>query len=286
MRRNRMSLKIISYILIQGFICLELSIAGAFAGNVQTNTLAPAMSLNKIDLQGVFSVDSDVVEEDLDWGEAEDLKGEETTEEKMSGSINVSPSTTTMSAQGIGSGQNLINFEPVIPPPPKTVLSNMFSQANLRNILPYPFNKENLEKQLNAYDFELIDTHIDRKLLAYLLEVLEVRDKQFVSVLQNLKIRKIGFKSVITKEGDPRSLQIDNRVLYISPEFLGLRLELRVSILNDAIAGLSDTQELLEYIDLNGETRVTTSKELGIGKSGDDMLRKMISVASNYTLSP
>ncbi len=46
--------KIISYILIQAFICLDLFIVGAIAKPVDMSTLAPAMMLNKVDLQIVF----------------------------------------------------------------------------------------------------------------------------------------------------------------------------------------------------------------------------------------
>ena len=51
MRTNRMSLKIISYILIQAFICLDLFAAGAIANPVDVSTLAPELVLGQADFK-------------------------------------------------------------------------------------------------------------------------------------------------------------------------------------------------------------------------------------------
>ncbi len=291
MRTNRMLLKIISYILIQAFICLDLFIAGAVAIPVDMSTLAPAMTMNKTDLQAVFSLNAKKNDEDVEWGELDDLDNNdvERTGEKMTADPVLSPQGTiaALSVQTGGFGLNSIDFEPVSPPPPDASLLNFFSNTSLRNVFGiYPYNKKKLEDKLNSYGLELISPEIDRKLLAYLLEVLEVSNKQFVGILKSFKITKIGFKPAIIKEGDVKSLEIDSNVLYLSPEFLDNRLVLRIFILNDAIGGLSKDTNVLEYVDEHGETKATTSKALGLGKSGDDMLRAMMKTAAEYTYPP
>ncbi len=291
MRRYSVSLKIISYILIQAFIALDLCYAGAVINSADSTTLAPSMTINELDLQIAFdaiSLNNEKaeefdLEEKLEW---ESLESSELESEKMAtDSVVAHPEYTASTVQT--SNSNIINFEPVLPPPPKTSLFQIFSSTNLRNIFAfYPFNKKKLEEKLNYYGFKLINPEIDRKLLAYLLEVLEVRNNQFAEILKALNIINIGVKSAITKNGDPRSIEIENNTLYLSEEFLKYNLAVRIAILNDTISGLSDISIMMEYVDYDGQTKMATSRELGLSDSADDMLRDMRRIAADYTFPP
>ncbi|MBU1087604.1 MAG: hypothetical protein KKD05_08855 [Candidatus Omnitrophica bacterium] len=287
--KKRMYFKIISFILIQAFICLDFFAAGAIASPIDTTTLAPSVAINKIDLQELFYLEAKKNAEqggqEIVW---DDVNEESKPTDYMATISRPSPANNTEAGQQnlLGVSYNPLGIE-FVSPPPDQLLAGFFTNANLRNIIPYPFTKKKLQDELSSHGFELITPEMDRKLIAYLLQVLEIQDNQFIKNLKRLNILKIGFKSVITKEGDVKSLTIEGDTLYLSPDFLNYRLAVRVSLLNDSIMAITKNTDLWEYINSNGETAMATSVELGLDKkNADRMLLAMRKIAANYTHLP
>ncbi len=140
MKTNRMSIKIISYILIQAFICLDLFAAGAAANPQDTATLAPAMAINKVDLQGMFFQNLNDTEDDLDEDLAVlDTSVKEETGKMSKGSIkssgivsqNDTPSTHGLSKNTIISGNE--DSQPPPEPPinsPASIIDSNYLPPN------------------------------------------------------------------------------------------------------------------------------------------------------------
>jgi hypothetical protein len=276
----------VSCLLIQAFLawdfCWAISPAPAA---VSKTTLAPAMSINKVDVQTGFSFDAGGKEaRDAEWEDTGEL---DSSQDPISANVVVPPPAGNGGFIGGVGTSTMPRIDPVLPPPPKSLLGEMLSYSNLRNsLMVYPFNKKKLEEELNAYGFTLLDSAIDRKLIAYLLETLELHNKQFVVILNSLNIVKIGFKYAITKDGNTRSLEIENGVLYLSPEFLNDRLAVRVSKLNDEVSTAFDAGVMEEYIDYEGQTKMASSEALGLSKAGDSMLNDMTKIAAEYINPP
>ncbi|MFH2145411.1 MAG: hypothetical protein ABII75_05210 [Candidatus Omnitrophota bacterium] len=166
--RNSRIFKIIAFVLVQAFLLLDVSWAGADIMRSNTNsTLAPSVNINKTDVQNVFSAKEG---EDILSGIGMLGDGEETIDEiadgqerdaNSSSGVSITPQGTSSGLQQAdASGSNNPNL--LVPPPD---INNMVQQ-----LIPVQFSfvpwwkRKDLEEYFRKnYGIEFISEGISRK---------------------------------------------------------------------------------------------------------------------------
>ncbi|MCG2713140.1 MAG: hypothetical protein L6416_12570, partial [Candidatus Omnitrophica bacterium] len=167
MKKNRMSIKIISYILIQAFIALDFCWAGVVASPVDAGTLAPEVALGQADFKALMKIinKKDGSLSALDFGADMNLEDEldsmpdegelNITTVDNNGSVGSSGSNSNPSLNGnkgnsVNGGDSLI---PASSPPPEDLVTYVLVNTEKSIFTVYPSAQDEGEDAMHEITF-------------------------------------------------------------------------------------------------------------------------------------
>ncbi|MDD5746854.1 MAG: hypothetical protein PHO30_06285, partial [Candidatus Omnitrophica bacterium] len=195
MANNRMCFKIISCLLIQSFIAWDLCWA-AGTGPIQLSktTLAPAVSINKVDLKGAFDEISDAaIESDDLFGAGnesyvninkENFKEPNSKSDDAQEMTIMPPASSSAVNNNNSGGVNAAGtLSEIWPPPPDTNVENTLNTGSYNKTLGFWTNQDELEKELEKKYGLAVDSGVLTKteliILLKTLQAIVAKDNEF-----------------------------------------------------------------------------------------------------------
>ncbi|MBI4846155.1 MAG: hypothetical protein HY810_06770 [Candidatus Omnitrophica bacterium] len=287
--KKRITFKIIALVLIQAFLLLDICPAGQIDTAVSKSALAPAVSMDTVNLQSVFEQSSGL-EGDVEFLEFE--TADPGNNDTNNPGLNQTTKIFTNNVGGIGNSGAEGNIFP--PPPPKPVINYSGMQLWLRSVLPYPYTKKKLEEELNQMGFEISDAEISRKQLVELITVL-TKDN-LIESLNEKGIARVEYLPGIVKDGAVLNTAVTipkPGVIVFTNMFFSQDISVKVNLIKDAVEHVAFVEEKTITVDGSSEGQLVFADyeqngdmvslaQLGFPPEAEAMMLRVREISKNY----